>query len=102
MADIKGILFNNGSVVYAKVADTGATYELNQPIVFRLTRYQDDNGNVQEGLQPQQYLPTSDDVVVVQKTHVTACFTPVEELVTAYQQATGSIITPPTQSILLG
>lgn len=94
---IRGLMLSNGAVVYATVVDQGTSYLVETPLMFRLIRTPEG-----EGIQPHSFLPTSsDEPITIEKIHVITTFRPDEQLIGMYQEATGAIITPPTQSLIL-
>ena len=100
-ATVKGFLLSNGGTVYATVdRDTHNQYTLKQPVTLQVRVTPDQ----QQFLVPVPFLPMMKDgsSLLLEKAHVVAAFEVSDDLVTAYQEATGSIITPPTQSIILG
>lgn len=96
---IRGVMLANGTVFYANVTNTGNKIKVNKPLVFRLAQ----NEQGQPQLQPQALLPlaSEDDVMEIDKAHVVTTFQPDDNIVSAYQELTGAVLTPPTQKLII-
>ena len=103
-----GIMLTNGAVTYAKVTKVlvggeVTKYLLDTPLVLRMAQARGPDGTVQEVMQPQHFFPTSTDDAVIEfkACHVMTTFPINEHILGMYQEVTGAIVTPPTQSLIL-
>lgn len=96
---VLGLLFANGATFYGKTTMTNGVYTINKPLAFR--QVQQENGQVV--MMPTAFLPSNDEdlTINVEKHHVILTFPPQADLVDAYNQITGAIMTPPTKSLIL-
>lgn len=98
-SQVLGLLFANGATFYGNTTLTDGVYTINKPLAFR--QMQQEGGQIV--MVPTAFLPSNDpDLTIrVEKHHVILTFPPQEDLVAAYQEVTGAIVTPPTQKLIL-
>lgn len=98
--EVLGVLLPNGATFYANVSKTPTHIKFDHPIALRQVAGPDG----QPVMQPIQFIPTSDEAGEhqIENHHVILTFKPHDEIVSAYQQLTGAILTPPTPKLIVG
>ena len=97
---VLGVLLPNGATFYANVSKTPTHIKFDHPIALRQVAGPDG----QPVMQPIQFIPSSDDSegYEIENHHVVLTFKPHDEIISAYQQITGAILTPPAPKLIVG